>query len=329
MNNYALFPIKKTDVDWPLYRLVSHFMKVRYYLDIEQDNKNDTSRMFESIDQDIRQEKRKYTLYFIFPFEDATLPYSNELLEKDVVLGLREPMLNHEAVILKYFWPIHHVDGSLIPQFDEDGELEEWDENVPMEYFHYSGTGTNLVLRHTRTEMPSNLPQFAYNGDVLSESVTQLLKFLRGKGLSDLPWYSRLETVKAMLDGNANELHILHNAGLYDHQTLWELLVNCDVPPSEFEDLKGWYLTQLKRYAMFVLNSINWPSGEPTGNHDKELRTGLYEPLNNYQLADAYDELTRRTIMLQNKLKRCLTGTAKPERQRERGWLLKVFQDVL
>ena len=231
MTDYTLYPINKHDVDWPLYHLVAHFMKVRYELDHITDGDRQTE-LFKPLDDDALQEKRSYFYKLIFPNEDFTVSYPEEMLE-------------HEVVIMKCFLPVEHVYGG-IPVFDDSDDDGTWYEDVPMEYFHYDRSGKGLVLKHVHTSTPSKSPDFIYNGGAFADALTELLSFLRRHNLIEIPWYDRLQMVLRMLESGANELHILHNAGFYDHDSLWSWLTDYGIRQREFEKVKKQYLAQMK-----------------------------------------------------------------------------------
>ena len=284
--DYTLYPIKKTDVNWPLYYMVSHFLKLRYELDEVCGDDVGNAQLFQSIDDDAGKEERRYEYFFVFPFDELTVSYN-------------ETMLGQEAMILKCFFEMEHPD----PQYFGDDENFTY-EKVPMEYFHFVGNGKKMELKHFYTDILSRFPNCVYNGDAFLETINGLLDFLREKQLAELAWYSRLQTVVAMLDGNANELHILHNAGLFDHQTLWPQLEKLGVPKAEIEKVKEPYLTQLHRYAMFVLNELDWRWGNPIKEEDREKRWGLFSSLTEEQQAATAEEQARRLDLMQGKINR-------------------------
>lgn len=282
MTDYTLYPINKRDVDWPLYHLVAHFMKVRYKLDHITDGDGQTE-LLRPLDDDALQERRSCSYLWIYPSEDLSVSYPQEMFDQDVV-------------VLKCFSPIEHLGG--IP-IDES----IWYEDVPMEYFHYSGMGNNLVLKHVRTETPSQFPDFIYNGDLFAKAVVSLLIFLRKYNLTDFSWYERLQTVLQMLDGNANELHILHNAGFFDLKGLWSWLQDYGIPKLDIVKAREKYLAQLKRYAMFVLNELNWEKGTPIGENDREKRVGVYQKLTDEKMTAILDEMERRMKLQRDKFR--------------------------
>lgn len=293
MTDYTLYPINKRDVDWPLYHLVAHFMKVRYKLDHITDGDGQTE-LLKPLDDDALQERRSCSYLWIYPSEDLSVSYPQEMFDQDVV-------------VLKCFSPIEHLGG--IP-IDES----IWYEDVPMEYFHYSGMGNNLVLKHVRTETPSQFPDFIYNGDVFAKTLTELLDFLRRHHLTEIPWYQRLETAHRMLENGANELHILHNAGFYDHNSLWSWLKDYGIRQREIEEVKKPYLTQMKRYAMFVLNSLDWQCGTSIAESDRENFRGIYQGITNEKMIAFSEEMERRMELRKSKQERAQADATTPRR---------------
>lgn len=287
MNDYTLYPIDKSDADWPLYHLVAHFIKNRYHLDGITDGDGQTE-LFKPFDDDARQEdKRPFSYELVFPHEELTVSYSDEILDQEVV-------------VLKNYVPIKYVEMPNFNDPDDDGERYR---DIPMEYFCYSNDGHGLTLKHVHTKTPSAFPDFVYNGDLFAKAVVSLLNFLRKYNLTDFSWYERLQTVLQMLDGNANELHILHNAGFFDLKGLWNWLQDYGIPKLDIVKAREKYLAQLKRYAMFVLNELNWEKGTPIGENDREKRVGVYQKLTDEKMTAILDEMERRMKLQRDKFR--------------------------
>jgi hypothetical protein len=291
MTEYKLYPINNNNVDWPLYHLVAHFMKNSYHLDGITVGDGQTE-LFKPFDDDAVQEKRSYEYKLVFPNEELTVSYPEEILDQEVV-------------VLKSYIPIEHMGIPNAFDPDDDGV---WYQDIPLEYFCYSDNGHGPTLKHVHTDMPSAFPSFVYNGDLFAKAVASLLDFLRRHNLTEFSWYERLQTVLQMLEGNANELHILHNAGFFDHNELWNWLEDYDINKRDIVKTKDGYLAQLKRYAMFVLNHLNWEKGTPIGENDREKRVGVYQRLTEEKMAAITDEMARRMKLLQNKLEKYRTN---------------------
>ncbi len=299
MIEYTLYPIHKADVDWFLYNLVAHFLKARYKLDILSSDE-EASAVFQSLDEDsMKNDTGVYHL--VFPNEEATVSYSMEVLDKEVI-------------ILKPCLPIEHPYAPLIPEFDDEGDLiDTLREEVPMEYFCFSDNSGVIRLEHIHTEESSIFPDILYNGDEFLEALDVLLEFLQQKGIAEIPWFGRLQTVRRMVLCDANELHILHNAGLYDHQSLWGWMKDYGIPLKEIDNVKNQYVSQLKKYAMFVLNRLDWDYGNPIFESDKKERTGLYrKSMTDSQRADVCVELERRERLKRSSIEYSARPSNKP-----------------
>ena len=289
MTDYTLFPIKKTDVDWALYHLVAHFMKHRYDLNGITDG-DGTGDLFKPLVDDEKQEERKFNYHLIFPDEELTISYPAEMLE-------------HEAVIVKIFFTIEHIENAHPYLGEDDPNATFWYEEPPLEYFHYEGTGNNLSLKLERdADLPKDYPITPWNGDTFAATVGELLDFLRKHELGASPWAERLQMVQRMLEGEVNELHILHNAGLYDHKAFWKWLAENGILESEMEDIRSRYVSELKRCAMFVFNELDWRWGSVYSEGAKENRTGLFGPLDKEKLAFVAEEKERRKKLAKDKL---------------------------
>ena len=95
MTEYTLYPINNNNVDWPLYHLVAHFMKNSYHLDGITVGDGQTE-LFKPFDDDAVQEKRSYEYKLVFPNEELTVSYPEEILDQEVV-------------VLKSYIPIEHM----------------------------------------------------------------------------------------------------------------------------------------------------------------------------------------------------------------------------
>ena len=283
MEDYTLFPIKKTDVDWPLYHLVRHFLAKKSELKINDGSEKVGGYDFRCLDDDTQQEDKEYSLYLMFPSEDLTVSYSEAMLEQDYL-------------VLKLFFPIEQFEQTIPGQIEPMDDDEVWYEDVPMEYFCFPVDGSSKELQHYKTQIPSQWPDIYYNVDAFLDVLDELVATMQMHHLTDMPWYGRLQTTKRMLEGNANELHILHNAGLYDHATLWSWLKGKGLEEGKIDTIKDSYVSQLKRYAMFALNELDWRWGRCVDENDREKRRFLFAagPETAEQLKQVRDEQERR-----------------------------------
>lgn len=275
MTEYTLFPIKKTDVNWPLYWMVTAFLKYRY--DINAIPYND---WFESLCEDKKKRSRDYEYYFLFPSEELTVGYPEEMLDQD-------------AVILKYYYPIDWSEVFSSHAYDDDDPTLD---REPMEFFYQDGQ--NPELQHATTENLSKRPCICYNGDSFMDALFGVLVFLFERKLTKTPWFERLQTVKRMFDDEANELHILHNAGLFDHATLWSWLKDQGVSQEDIDAVKAPYVSELKMFAMFVINKLKWNWGNSVGEFEREERKYLFAPFDAEQLEKNETERNRRQQLM-------------------------------
>ncbi|MBP5547334.1 MAG: hypothetical protein J6X58_00395 [Bacteroidales bacterium] len=282
MTEYTLFPIKKSDVDWPLYLMVSCFLK--YEENIEAIPCNNLFQAFQS-DKD-NEDDTKFYYYFVFPQEDLTVSYEEE-------------MLAHEYLIIKRYFPIEHVNGEpFISPDDECVRPEDlWFEYIPAEYYYWSGSDSNMKIQHAVSQIVDDKPCFPFNGDDFVGALNDVLVFLQDRNMTETPWFERLQMVKRMFDGNANELHILHNAGLFDHASLWQWMKDKGIPQVDIDKIKNRYVSELKKMTMFVLNEIDFNYGTVIDEHDREKRYGLYSPFSDDDIVRIEKERNRRREM--------------------------------
>lgn len=278
MIDYELYPIRKQDVDWPLYLTVGCFVSLH---DNVETLDPEIERMLKTVDnQDSDDTSFGYQL--VFPAEEYTLHYDQKLFEYDA------------AILKLYFDEYIPVD-----PYDEDGDFTI--ERKPMEYYYCQKSSDGYTLHHYHSQETSNFPIIPYNGDDLLKALDKVINLLEVHRLTDLEWYDRLLTTHRMLHYDANELHILHNAGLYDNKSLWQLLISKGVNGAEVEKKANIYMLQLKKYAMHVLNRYNWSYGVPVEDENKKKNKGEIFAMD----WDAYqsrsrDEIARRKNMPKN-----------------------------
>ena len=153
--------------------------------------------------------------------------------------------------------PYFYGEGGVV---DDDDEfymkacyVAEWDLSDGMGKASY---------RKLRKEVGENmLPNITDNTGQLRLAIVTLLRFAEQKGTDIGPWKERLSLTVRMLDTHANELHILHNAGLYDIETLWPMLKGSCRNNLDAYRIHAELTTQLHRYATMVVSTINWLEG--------------------------------------------------------------------
>ena len=105
------------------------------------------------------------------------------------------------------------------------------------------------------------MPRFYNNSVELLNSISAVLEYLGTVYIDTDSWIERLRTAKSMLDTHANELHILHNAGLYDIDSLWTMLYRNNQDINTLRTIIRCYNHELLRYAMMSINLIDWKNG--------------------------------------------------------------------
>ena len=266
MEKYTLYSVRKEDVDIALYRLVETLMACKYGTAVS--DKFDTASVVMAQQLKEGSYGTNYHHFLVFPSEDLTVEYSLEMLQQ-------------EAVILKVGQREQTVPGN--PFLDDDDEVVVYVDLPTMFSYVEQNVGT-CTLRQETCRLPFVTPKFFYNGPQFAFTLGQLIHFLAKNGMAQHPWHERLTMARQMLDADANELHILHNAGLFDHKTLWPFLKKQGISAGEVDSIAQQYVSQLKIYAMFVINKFNWSKGNLVYENEKsECRgffsdeTGLYK----------------------------------------------------
>lgn len=249
--DYKLYPFQFEHVDWTIYYTVKTFMSAtllsRHRGPLHDDVRESThlvvsDRLMSRLSMGgIHSTGQLGTFYLVFPREDLSVSYEYKALCQ-------------EAVILCH-------SSRYIPStpYDVDGE-GEYEANF--EYFYYVNSENKLILQHEDCNWDWSWPQIYNNERSLDETLKDVLCLMQGYHLREEEWYKRLNVALAMLNaGDVNELHILHNAGLYDADGLWALLRQKGVKEALMSDVRGDYQKELRRYAMYVLNRLDWIKG--------------------------------------------------------------------
>jgi len=104
-------------------------------------------------------------------------------------------------------------------------------------------------------------PGFRNNHIELKKAIAEVLKYIETRRADVGEWKERLQVSLNMLETGANELHILHNAGLYDIDALWTLLLRGRTSDVHLQRVSMEMTSQLHHYAMWVINRIDWHKG--------------------------------------------------------------------
>ena len=101
-------------------------------------------------------------------------------------------------------------------------------------------------------------PQFFDNTVQLRRALEKMYSLLIEIEPEGGSWTIRMKTSIEMVDNKVNELHILHNAGLYDFHVLERNLVNHSLDEAKWRLAFNDYVSQLKVFAMYSLNNLGW-----------------------------------------------------------------------
>lgn len=99
-------------------------------------------------------------------------------------------------------------------------------------------------------------PVFYDNTSELLVVIDGLLQLMREQQLEGNGWFGRLECSRRLLVDRDDGLHILHQAGFYDHESLYMLLKASVSECSKLDTLMTTYTDALAVFAMFVVNGV-------------------------------------------------------------------------
>ena len=269
--NYSLYPIPLKDINRPVYYMVKTALWHRF----KQLPEDSLQEEWEQLRDHIKKGN------LVFPSADYTQTYDSNTLKLEVI------MIESRNESFSYIT----VDGKRIPYkpvpkeyketyndqwigYDDDDEEEE-DPGPKVEWetifyeTHYSigvnpETGRYQVVTSTDdfTYYPP-YPRPRYNWEEVVQAIDQLLPVVAGAYLSQGKWAERLEMTRDMLIEKVNELHILHNGGLFDNHVLASLLAASHLQPDVWQPLFKEYVESLKRFAMCAV-TLPWTSDPST-----------------------------------------------------------------
>lgn len=248
---YKLYPLQFEYVDWKVYYSIKMFMSVffskmgRKPLDDDEYERNNiivSDRLKCRFGSKWRNSNdRSDSFYLIFPNEDLSVSYEYDALCQEVII----------------LW---HSSERLCQNGYIDEDECTYDEKN--EYFYYVVSENRLVLRHEIGDWEWRNPQILNCKKTFIEAMTVLLHFMRDKNLQEELWYVRLNDSLSMLQkDNVNEMHILHNSGLYDMDGLWAMFHEKGIDHEQMQHIRIAFIQELRRYAMYVINMINWVNG--------------------------------------------------------------------
>lgn len=244
--DYRLYPILKQDADMLLYNAVWDLVMFPNF-----------NEFYESVDipysliaSDTKGKMDSWCRpYLLFPDDEPFLNYTEEEQKNKFLIAA----FNRER--------------ATVPQYKVYYTIE-W----------VSSDGSNDVLyREHHRYKDEEMPKMIINKKEFKKAIVNVLQSIDDIDVEGLGiWKKRLEMTLQMLETNANELHILHNAGLYDIAMLWKLYsqngINSVLMRMTLRDFER----ELHRFAMMTVNVIDWKNGCIAA--DKVVSASMIEP---------------------------------------------------
>lgn len=221
--DYQLYPIRKSDIDLPVYLMVKAMMvmsSVKNYQHYEQEFPEEAHLPM----RELAMKYEQYAIYLIFPSHHPQFRlFPSEVSSQRVIIAVyRQPNPNGLA-----FEDAYRFVGFL------DSDLK----------FHECKYG----------KVP--IPAFPDASGLLVSAINSLLNSMETRQITGNDWYQRLTNVRTMVTNHVEGLHILHNAGLFDHASLWKQLAASGIWLQEVDTLKARLTEALAMFAMSVVNA--------------------------------------------------------------------------
>ncbi|MBO4464138.1 MAG: hypothetical protein J5797_08105 [Prevotella sp.] len=239
--DYRLFPIRRSDANLLLYHTIWDMLS--------GDNPMDFFRMVCGKDSPVSKQPYNGTTewtrpYFLFPSDAQSERFSLEIY-------------HHPFIVAGY--------SMTCCALGESGLVEEDDEPLLTVYYvpewEFVDGEPEVVYREYSSHCSPSIPYFEESPEKFRQAICNLLAFIDKKHIYVVEWKQRLELALRMIDTKANELHILHNVGLYDIDALWKLLVQKNQVGEELFRVSSEMNRCLHQYAMAVVNLIDWKKG--------------------------------------------------------------------
>ena len=246
--DYKLYPILEKDADWLLFNtiwdIVMHSDFYDFYNSIDVINS--------SLHFDIKGCDIAYARPFLFfPTDMPRLRFSEKEFSYPYFVGVfyeRGDYYAGEAGLIEEGDGCPLFRAYFVPQWDLSSDKPE------------------VVYREYHSKYEESVSSAINSSNELQKAVFNLLEYLDSVSVDVGDWKERLKMVLEMMKTHANELHILHNVGLYDINTLWTLLYQFDSNKVELRKLIRDTERELHRYTMMVVNQIDWKYGGVTDN---------------------------------------------------------------
>ena len=239
--DYSLYPILRDDADFLLFQTV---WDVVMYPVLEEFLEAINVKNYQPRQQSYHHRVSWCRPQLLFPTDD---PFTNyEAHEKKL------------PYIVGCFSMEYHVYG-------ESGLYEEDDTPQFRKYYRPQWGWIQDVKDIVYTECDrineDDMVMFLDNTTDFKHSIQKLLQLMTDVNAYESSWSDRLQTAVRMIDTHANELHILHQAGLYDIETLRNSLERKGHMNEPVRQAMEDFNCQLRRYAMLTINLIDWKNG--------------------------------------------------------------------
>ena len=222
--NYKLYPVRKRDLEKPLYLLVkaailthSYEVMSAYFLEFDEEAALDLKQLF--------FDHATHRCFLIFPSRHKLF----RLFPSEVT--------RHHAIIAVY----DKAKAGLLGYYTLDSREV--------------GNGQPLALNwHDWNMEEVPIPVFPKNAYELLQSARQVMQVLEAHGLASCEWHERLATVCRLLENEGDKMHILHNGGLYDHKVLRQFLKEQGLEQPSVVEALDELVSQLEHYAMYAVS---------------------------------------------------------------------------
>lgn len=241
--DYRLYSILEKDADLLLYNtvwdLVMHPDFYGFYEDIDVLN---SSVVFEVKGGGVTW----YRPYLLFPADDPSIDFHKKDMNYPYIVGA-----------FSEFDDFYGGEAGLIEEGDggpifRDYYVPEW---------NFKNGEPEVVYREHKCGNEVSMPRIYDNEIELKKAIYELMKYIDTVNANVGVWKERLQMAHEMIKTHANELHVLHNAGLYDIETLWTLLIHSDHDNDKLRQHITAMNRELHRYAMMAVNLIDWKKG--------------------------------------------------------------------
>ena len=222
--NYQLYPIRKRDLDKPLYLLVKAVILTHSY--------------------------------------DVMAAYFQEF-DEEAALNLKQLFFDHVAQRCFLVFPSRHNQFRLFPsEVTRHHAIMAVYDKVTMSLSGFYtldsqgvGEGQRLALNwHDWESADVPAPVFPNNSYELLQAVRQVMQMLEAHGLASCEWHERISSVCGLLENEGDKMHILHNGGLYDHKVLRQFLKEQGLEQPQVVEVLDELVSQLEQYAMYVVS---------------------------------------------------------------------------